>query len=333
MKTKKSVLFSLVVIAGFYGCLPETIVKQAVPKPIKYTVLEKSAVFNRKNIAFSMDSLNNKLFIRLTLNGLPKNFPFPVNTKFHDTLTSTAFNFDFYSNGKRVLSDYKFLQATLQWKQAHRMDELGFSSDTIDLLRGNDISIEIPYYAFHSLRKGKQSLELRMWQDTFTDKGDVPNKAGSYTSFCVQAKKALFNARVKFEISVPSVYKTAIYGQGLVLKNDSTFSPSGMDNTIWKSSYPDIYWALVYPKQTLYSQTPYQVSTDKYTGLDTFLLYHYYENDSIGFHVYDHDNLSRDDFMGSWWGAMKDKDTLSKYISFDNIKYFKFKLKKQGLVN
>lgn len=333
MNTKSYILLFLLCICSVLSCIREKPVEIKVPKPVSYTVIEKSTVFHRKNMSFTLDSINNSLIIRLTINELPKTFPFPVNSQFQDTLTKTAFNFEFYSNGKPVLSDYKFLQATLQWKQEQRMSGLSLCSDTIDLRSSNDICIELPYYAFHTLKRGTQSLELRMWQDTFTDKVDVLNKSGSYSTFHLLAKKSLFNARVKFDILMPSVYQTTIYGQGLTLKNDSTFSPLGMDNTIWKSSYPDIYWALIYPKSRLYAQTPFEVSTDKYTGQDTFLLYHYYANDSMGFHVYDHDNLSRDDFMGNWWGELKDKDTFSKEITFDNIKSFRFKLGKNGLIN
>ncbi len=333
MKTKSRILFFLIGICSVWGCIRETSVKVAIPKPVNYTVTEKSAFFHRKNMSFSIDSLNNKLFIHLTINELQKAFPFPVNTKYKDTLTKTAFNFDFYHNGKPVLSDYKLLKATLLWNKECTMSGLNLHCDTIDLRVRNELLLEVPYYAFHNIRKGKQTLELRMWQDTFTDRLDVLEKDGSYSSHRLSEKKSLLNAKVKFDILLPAIYQTTVYGQGLVLRNDSTFSPLGMDNTVWKSSYPDIYWALVYPKGKFYAQTAYESSTDHYVGLDTFTLYHYYEKDSVGFHVYDHDNLSRDDFMGDWWGTLKDTDTLSKSIDFDNVKTFRFKLKKRGLIN
>jgi hypothetical protein len=329
MKSKSHILFFILTICCVCGCVREVL----VPKPVSYTVIEKSTAFNNKNVSFSIDSLNNRLFLRLTINQLSKEFPFPVNTKYKDTLTKTAFNFDFYSNGKLILSDYKFLQASLRWSHERPMNGLNLHSDTVNLINYNNILVELPYYALHTLKRGKQSLELHIWQDTFTDKLDVLNKDGSYSSYRLNEKKSLFNAKVKFDILLPAIYQTMVYGEGLVLRNDSTFSPLGMDNTLWKSSYPDIYWALVYPKNILYTQTYCETSTDRYVGLDTFTLYHYCENDSIGFAVYDHDNLSRDDFMGGWFGYLNALDTFSRDITFDNIKSFKYKLSFKGRVN
>lgn len=308
--------------------------KETIPKPVNYSVIKKSAVFNRKNMSFSLDSLNNSLLIRLTINELKKDFPFPVNTEYKDTLTNTAFNFDFYNNGRLILSDYNSMRNRMEWKDGFDETVLRMHADTIDMKYHNDMLFEIPFYAFHSLKRGKQTIELHIWQDAFTDKVDVTDTDGSFRSHHLSIKKTLFDARVKFDIIIPTIYKSTIYGQGLVLKNDSTFSPVGMDNTIWKSSYPDIYWTVIYPKEKFYAQTPYETSTDQYAGLDTFTLYHYYLNDSIGFGVYDHDNLSRDDFLGYWWG---DVNSLSgagtNELAFDNIKSFKVAVRKGGIIN
>jgi hypothetical protein len=327
-------LFFLFCLACLWGCGVGGMRPKEVLKPVSYSVVERSAVFHRKNMAFSLDSLGNNLLIHLTINELGKNFPFPVNKEYNDTLTKTAFNFDFFCGGKPLLSDYNFLQGTLHWNRIPENTELHMLSDTINLKLYNDLFIEVPFYAFHNLKKGKQTIELVMWQDQFTDRLDMRNQDGSYRTLYLSTKKPLFSARIKFDIFLPEIYCSTVYGQGLVLKNDSTFSPAGMDNTLWKSSYPDIYWAIEYPKGKLYAQTPYETSTDRYVGLDTFKVYHYYKNDSIGFEVYDHDNLSRDDFLGSWWGALnKLTKPVATEISFGNVKSFKVALKETGIIN
>lgn len=309
--------------------------KPHLPQPVAYTVIQKSAFFNKKNMSFSIDSLNNTLFIHLTINQI-KDLPFPVNSTHNDTLTNTAFHFDLYSNGKLISSDYCSLKNTLSWRNdsSQTSHELSLLSDTINLMSSNNLTIEIPFYAFHNLKKGRQNIELNMWQDIFTGQVQTVNKEGSPVSHYLSAKQSLLNAKVKFEIELPAIYESMIYGQGLKLKNDSTFSPAGMDNTLWNSSYPDIYWSVFYPDNKFYAQTPYETSTDEYVAHDTFRLYHYYQNDSIGFGVYDHDNLSRDDGLGFWYGSL---NGLSGHpvtrIGFGNVKTFDVIIEKKGVIN
>lgn len=335
MAIKKRIGFLFLCIIWLNGCINNNDHKEIrSPRPIDYKVLEKSSVFNRKNMAFTLDSMDNKLFLHLTINELSEEFPFPINKEYSDTLTKTIFNFDFYSEGKPVLSDYNSLHGTFRWEKKEKNTHLKLMSDSVDLKNSPEIFLEMPYYVFHQLKRGKRSIELHMWQDVFTDRVDIKTTGGGYKTFYLKASKKIFDSKVKFDIEVPAIYQSTIYGQGLVLKNDSTFSPAGMDNTIWKSSYPDIYWGVVYPKRTLYAQTPFEKSTAQYIGLDTFTLYHYFENDSIGFDVYDHDNLSRDDFMGCWWGPLKDlKGKTCADITFGNIKSFKVEVKGKGVIN
>ncbi len=333
MKIKK--IFFLAFSIYLSGCVNTNFRENTVPTPVNYSVLQNSAYFNRKNMSFSIDSLNKTLYLKLTINGL-KDFPFPVNQKYKDTLFKTAFNFDFYCENKIILSDYPNLKNTFlyQYNNSSTPNNLSISSDTIDLRKSNEIQIQIPFYAFHNLKRGKRSIELAMSQTVFTDEFTIQKPESSREYIHLYATKPLMNGRVKFEINLPAIYKSTIYGLGLELKNDSTFSPAGMDNTIWKSSYPDIYWTIFYPKNVFYAQTPYESSTDKYEGHDTFNLYHYYMNDSVGFGVYDHDNLSGDDWMGSWWGSLNSLEkTEYRRLKFDNIHHFDLKVKDGGIVN
>lgn len=305
------------------------------PKAVDYTVVSRTPFFNKKNTTLTIDTLNNSLLIKLDLNPM-RDLPFPIDKKDKDTLSQTAFNFEFYSNGKIILSEYKKNKNTVRWliDSSETRSNLSLTSDTFSLLSSNHIIYEIPFHAFHNLKQGTQTIELRIWQNTFKGKGhEVVNKTDRY-NYCNYATKCILDARVKFDINIPPVYKSSVYGFGLQLKNDSTFNPAGMDNTLWNSSYPDIYWTLYYPTDNVYAQTAYQKSTDAYTYLDTFELYHYYQNDSIGIGVFDHDDLSRDDGLGYWTGSM---DFLRREprrrFSFGHIKWFDINISKTKVVN
>jgi hypothetical protein len=333
-KSKFVLLFVLTLL--IYSCVNRVFDPPTrLPQPIKYSVLQKCSFFNEKNITFSVDSFDNMLRVDLTISAL-KNCPFPINKLYNDTLSKAAFNFDFYNNGKIIQTDYCQIKNTLRWFTDTSSTALNLSvlTDTVDLKMDNPINIQIPFYAFHNLKKGKQTIELRISQNVFCNEAKKVGKNNSYEYVHLCEIKPLLNATIKFDVNFPPIYKAIIYGQGLTLQNDSAWSPAGMDNTIWNSSYPDIYWSIFYPKNTFYAQTPYERSTDKYIAHDTFNLYHYNLNDSIGFGVYDHDDLSRDDGMGFWYGSLKDL-TKNEYkrLRFDHIHSFDLKVKETGVVN
>jgi hypothetical protein len=330
MKIRLEVFLFLLI--PFFSCNGSFRKADQLPKPIPYKVLSKSAAFN--NTAFTIDSSDNSIIIKLQLSSI-KDLPIPINKK-GDTLFGTSFHFDFYSDNMIIKSEFSKHKRTNYSKvdSTSTADNLCFVSDTIYLNASNELIYELPMHALHSLKKGKQTIELRIWQNTFTmDKRNI--KIDStwkhnelYNSTC------LFDAKIKFDINIPTIYRSTVYGFGLQLKNDSTFSPAGMDNTIWKSSYPDIYWTIYYPANTFYAQTTYQSSTDKYTNRDTFNLYHYYPDDSLGIGVFDHDDLSRDDGLGYWNGEMNylRREPLRRF-RFGNIDWFDIKLSKATIIN
>lgn len=330
----KQALFAFFILA-LCSCDPERRHIADAPRsnPVTYSIVSRSALFTDKHISFTLDSMSSTLYIHLSINEL-KHSLFPVSKQFKDTLFKTVFNFDFYSNGKLITSDYKNLHNT-GWERdtSATGDFLSISTDTMRMNQPQSISIQVPFYAFHNLKRGKQTIELSMWQNLFTEEVEkVKNGRSEYVH--VYETKPLLNARIKFELEIPAIYKSIVYGYGLELRNDSTFSPAGMDHTLWNSSYPDIYWMLYYPTNMFYSQTPYEKSTDRYVAHDTFNLYHYYANDSIGIGVFDHDGLSDDDGMGFWTGTL---ERLSKHpvnrISFGYVKSFDVKVEKKGMVN
>ncbi len=331
-----SKIFILLLITTSAGCyFPSSKEKKEKPREIEYTVVSRTPHCNKKYFKITIDSSNHFLNIRMNLKAM-KDVPFPVVAKENDTLFFTAFNFDLYCNNKIIASNFNKNKNTEYQDNYLRIikDSLQFVSDTLYLRTDNEVIYQIPFYAFHNLKQGKQTIELHIWQDTFHGSAHDTIIEKQKIRQCNYATKSLFDAKIKFDIQVPPIYKSTVIGYGLQLKNDSTFSPVGMDNTIWNSSYPDIYWTILYPSDRFYAQTDYEKSTDRYEGSDTFDLYHYYLKDSIGIEVYDHDGLSRDDGMGYWVGPM---DYLRrqprKRISFGNIKWFDINISKAEIIN
>jgi hypothetical protein len=333
MKSRHNFLFPFCFLL-FIRCSGPVGEYPQIPKSIPYQVVSKSADFNTKYLSFTIDSLENSIIIKLNLKG-NNACAIPINKR-GDTLFGTAFHFDFYSGNKIIESEFSKYKRTNYWKEdtLTTANNLSFVSDTIYLNSSNELIYEFPLYALYNLKKGKQTIEIRIWQNMFTIDKQKMKVDSTWKYEDLYTKTCLFDAKIKFEINVPAIYRSTIYGFGLQLKNDSTFSPVGMDNTIWKSSYPDIYWTIYYPANAFYVHTNYQLSTDKYTGKDTFNLYHYFLNDSIGIGVFDHDNLSRDDVLGFWEGEM---DYLRRQplrrIKFGNIKWFDIKLNKATIIN
>ena len=83
-----------------------------------------------------------------------------------------------------------------------------------------------------------------------------------------------------------------------------------------------------------YSRTPIEYNSDHYLGKDTFNLYHYQPNDSLRIDVYDADDLSPDDWMGTWQGSLDNiRGDYTHELNFDNIKWFCIKAKTVGVIN
>lgn len=289
-----------------------------------------------------MDSLNNMLRICLVINkDAVDKFPFP-RFDHSDTLTGTCFRFSLLHNGKPLKgSGFKKSGHYNYWGYNQWMgDDLVFYSDSVDLKDAYRIPFFIPYYALHQLHRGPNELELKVEQETFFSAHKFEKVLTDSTGKkkTVEArhivKAPLLSGTFKFTIHMPQIFKTTIYGHGIELRNDSVYSPAGMDNTIWNSSYPDIYWTIDFPDNEFYCSSDYETSTDRYETKDTFFLYHYSPGDSICIGVWDHDNLSRDDYI-SWQRFSLSQFASNKLmeLKFDNVKKMELKAVKEGWIN
>lgn len=306
-----------------------------------YYYVSKSALFNEEKFTIRIDTFYNNIRFQVSCRSFDR-FPFPKD-KNGKELSATAFSMVILDNGKPITNDlFHKTDFTKNYPAGlYLSGPLMFQTDTVDLKTGFAQTFEIPMYAFFKLKKGIHQLELKVTQTVFrSEMSEVVKTIDSVskdtlTYYEFSRKEApLLSFTLKFRVNVPEIYSTAFYSKGIQLRNDSIYSPSGMDNTLWNSSYPDIYWTISYPKDNFYCCSDYQKSTDVYSAHDTFTVLHYYPNDSISIGVWDHDNFSRDDYLAfqtfcfNQFGHEKITG-----LTFSSIKLFKIKCRSNGVVN
>lgn len=315
-------------------------------KPVPFKITSQSNLFNENYFTVKIDSGENYLHVKIIGREELHKFPFPKDKK-GEALSATAFNFEFLENNKiiegaklplfRSPKDRGNYFGYNNWLT----NSISFSSDTIDLASNPTIEFKIPFYALHKLKKGIHELEIRCTQNIFCSAStfkqfyiDSARKDTNYRYIRNYDKSSLLSFNVKFQLRMPAVFKTTLYGMGIELRNDSVFSPVGMDNTIWNSSYPDVYWTINYPDNEFYCSSDYQKSTAMYDIQDTFFIYHYTPYDSIYIGVWDHDNLSRDDYISyKRFSLNQFKQNTHMKLHFQNIKCFDLRAVKEKMVN
>jgi hypothetical protein len=315
--------------------------KERSPQPVEFAVKEHSLFFKEDLFKVEIDTLYNMIHICLTFKKeATAKFPYP--TFQNDTLTGTVFDFSLWNNGKMIRGAglaHEDRNSYFQYNK-YLSDFLQFNSDTIDMKETFTIPFFIPMYAVANLHAGINEIELKIGQSHFFsadkfEKLTVDSSGKTVRSETRNFKKLpLISGSVIFKLNVPKVFKTTIYNESIELRNDSVYSPAGMDNTIWNSSYPDIYWTIDFPGNDLYCRSDYKRSTSLYDIKDTFYLYHYTPYDSVYIGVWDHDDLSRDDYISyERFSLAKFKQNAVTTFSFDNIKEFKLKADRKGYIN
>lgn len=299
---------------------------------------DSSVAFTQKQVRLAIDTFMRTLDISLIYD-FPKNTPFPINRQFSDTLTETAFLFELKADGQTILSDYIRNEHMLGINLAEK--PMRFVTDTMDLASPGTAGISIPLYAFHHLRKGLHNMEVTVSQEVFRSNHttEIPcyDSIFRHPSTCHvlhHATRQIVRCTARFKMVVPALHHTVLYSNRIEVKNDSTFNPYSSDNTLWKSSLPDIYWSVMYPLGRGYARSYYETSTTEYTRRDTVNLYHYSTTDSICFAVYDHDALSSDDGLGYKNFCLQDL-IIHKGLNttFWYIKTFSLDADYKGLVN
>jgi hypothetical protein len=330
----KNLSLSLLISVLLFGCVGEWD-RKLDEKPIDTELLGNTSFFTTKNVRFKINEYQKILTISLDYK-ISKEMKLPVDSFYGDTLTETRFFLKLFCDGKPVQIDPKV------------MGYKGFSVTSSDtnhviipfkkqsILPVYHDEIQLPLNVFHTLKAGKHHFEGELFITTFYGSHyDTTSKESTELEMPFHN----INGKVKFIMDIPEIYLTTLYGDGLVLRNDETFSPVGMDFS-FRLGYPDIYWEIYYPANGESDFTyPYWRSHEatyatEYLDKDTVLFYHFSPNDKFKIGVYDRDDLSGDDFLGDWFGPVKEivSDSL-KTLRFDNLKWFKIKAKQQGCIN
>lgn len=303
--------------------------------PIAFSTDTNNLLVKKKYISFNLDSMNNNLRLIIYFN-FPKMFHFPIKKEFADTLTETAFLVELKADGKTIFSEYK-----QKGMMTNVLAPLTLKTDTVNLIHSSNEIIVIPFYAFHTLKQGNHNVEIKITQGVVRSNHDNKVKYYDQTFKHISDKYVRFHANfplidvsLNCKINIPAIYQTVLYNKNIEVKNDSTFNPYSSDNTIWRSSLPDMYWEVYYPNEKPYFSSHYVGSTTQYTNYDTVNLYHYCMADTLGFGVFDHDNLSKDDCLGYKQFGLK-SIIKNKWLvtTFDYIKVFSIKADYKGVVN
>jgi len=313
------------------------------PKPVDFVFSVKSPLTKEDYFKLEIDSFQNDLLFRLRITNEMAKFQFPKDKEGH-FLSGTAFNITFLCNKKPIQgagltgksSTYNYFGYN-KWLGT----DIRFNSDTLDLLSAHTIEFKVPMYAFNKLKAGTNEIEMNLSQKLFCSGStfgrafiDTTNQDTITKYIRNYVPLPLISFSAKFKVHIPPIFKTSIYGYGIELRNDSVYSPAGMDNTIWNSSYPDVYWTINFPKDDFYCSSDYQKSTGYYDIKDTFYLYHYTPNDSISIGVWDHDNLSRDDYISYGTFSLNQFPQNKNYeFGFKNVKKFEMKVVRMGFIN
>ena len=197
-----------------------------------------------------------------------------------------------------------------------------FVSD-IKTMKGNKaFVVKIPLYDFFYVPHGKHKIYFKILQQKF------------YHEFYNEEKDtSLVWAILETEIKVPEIYKTTLCTDSIILRDDDTFLPRGMDFS-FREGLPDIYWFFSYDAvgndkflQTFYSrEATYSVA---YPYADTISFLHYKNLNQFKISVWDRDDFSKDDFIGDWEGSADEIIPVDKpycNLTFDNISRMKIKV-------
>lgn len=326
--------FIFAICFSFVSCISDWD-RKLDEKTIDTEVFGKTNMFNSKNVKLKIAEYKNIITITLDYK-LPKHIQLPIDSFFGDTLIETRFFLKLFYNGKPLTISNNVIGYNSFFNSLIDTNIVVLPFDKQNIKPYYHSEIKIPMNLFHNLKVGKQIIEGELFIKKFY--GTHYDKKTKETTD-LEIESDAIKGKVKFKIDIPEIYLTTIYGNGLELRNDDKFSPAGMDFS-FREGYPDIYWQIYYPATSEGDFSfPYWRSIEarnatSYEDKDTVYLYHFSNNDKFKIGVYDRDDLSRDDFLGNWYGSLSELvSTNYKSLKFDNLKWFQIKIKNQGCRN
>ena len=313
----------------------KTYVNMEMPVSIK----QSASWAGNKKIKAKASVRNMTLFLEFDLSGLSYNMA-PKTQQ--DTFPRTSFNLSFTSNNQPLKVEMNpqkhgwFYRNGIGTKETGLLDQ---TSDNKELGIARTIEVSVPLFAFAKYPANqKVFIDVHLWQDFFITR-DKPGKmiqnGVEYPTFTSDTLKTkLIDNVYSFALTVPEIYKSDIVCDSIVLQDDANWSPYGSDNTIWKSSLPDIYFAIHDMNGLIQGSSNVEKSTAVYTIGDTIPYYHYREKERFSICVSDWDMLSKNDVLGYWNGYTTRFTNNKNYaLKFDHVQKFCFRRKYYGKIN
>lgn len=311
-------------------------------KNVTVPLTETGSVMAKKQISFASVNLDEmQIKFEFNIKAFEKN-EIPVSATKQDTFSESIFFVEYYFNNQPIKVDPEMLENFYAFNSTYKLmsdSSLKFKSDPIKLKYQNKTSISIPIYLLKNYKADETgAITIKVWQDYFlanekmiTQKiMNVP--VNKYVRDTLH--KTLISAEYNFAFTMPVVYKSEIICDSIILQNDKNWSPAGSDNTLWKSTYPDIYFSIANLYGQRESSSVVEHSTDTFTYGDSLSLYHYKTNESFYIDVWDHDNLSKDDLLGEWEGSLAKFENNKTYVlKFGHIAKFYFRKRTLGKLN
>lgn len=217
-------------------------------------------------------------------------------------------------------------------------DSSGIFYEEKSLKENFPIKIIIPLYFARKFEEGKMvTVQIRVWQDYFLSrKRNKPNEPGKVTMEEIRdtLKTKLIDNVYSISFKMPAVYKTEIICDSLILQNDTSWSPGGSDNTLFKSSYPDLFYSVDDYGYFTQSTSHIEKSTDKFEEGDTLVLYRYKPHEPFDLRIFDYDFLSKNDQLAD---TMLDPEQLpnnkTSILKFGHVSRFYLRKKDHGKIN
>lgn len=335
MKFVKALFFAGLISFILTACISEWD-KALETHTVEYQITDASEYFNKKSFDFEIELYKNELSILMDIK-IPVDFQFPLDSAGVNELTYTSFKFDFMKDGKAIVTD-KYLLDEYPQSIIDETGTVSFRSTLLDIRQHKKVRLDIPMYIFHNIKSGDQKFQLYVYQEYFQNLEAYNYETETYDELTKVYETKLWGM-IEFEVKMPKVYMTELFSDSIILRDDETFSPRGMDFS-FREGYPDIYWLLSYPlkgnnkRSSTYfksSEANYSVA---YAYQDTVKLYHYGEkNNEIRIGVYDRDDLSKDDIIGTWEGTVNELRNDRQYntLKFDNVAKFYIKAREKDI--
>ncbi|MDP2387551.1 MAG: hypothetical protein Q8M29_14335 [Bacteroidota bacterium] len=295
---------------------------------------------NRK-ISASAEVREMQVVFSLKIDDLPK-FIIPISADKQDTFLNTRYNLSFACNSQP-------LKVVMNPEKHRWFYRNGFGTEADSLLdhttninklnRDKYIEVRFPLFALSRFPANKSiTIDVHVWQDCFLSeekqRKEVINQISFNAYYRDTLKVKLIDNVYSFKVTVPEIYKTDIICDSIVLQNDAEWNPAGSDHTLWKSTYPDIYFSIHDLYDNIQGSSTVEKSTAKFTIGDTIPYYHYKERETFYINVYDFDMLSKNDILG-WQktNLSKFKEAQNYCLKFGHVNQFCFRKKYFGKIN